>query len=53
MKAKYCEASDDCEPSSDGFPEGLLAQPLYGWLRGVTDLAARFNELIRLASATG
>jgi hypothetical protein len=36
---------DQSQPSSDGFPEGLLDQPFYGWVGRRTLLPARFNGL--------
>ncbi len=33
------------QPSSDGFPEGLLDQPFYGWGRVASVQPARFNGL--------
>jgi hypothetical protein len=32
-------------PSSDGFPEGLLDQPFYGWEELAIFLPARFDGL--------
>ena len=33
------------QPSSDGFPEGLLDQPFYGWVQDSFLLVARFSGL--------
>ena len=35
----------------DGFPEGMLAQPFYGWVKHRCLLLARFSGLTWIASA--
>jgi hypothetical protein len=45
------DRKDRSEPSSDGFPKGLLDQPFYGWVAVATSLTARFNGLLAAALA--